>query len=119
MTPEKPTIIYPSRFLSDTIAAMVATGTYCRCDLSSGATIKYRPGASWVIARKGNAPAPSTTAFRRWENELGTFRKTFASAGSNLGAHWVQLQPVGGWYAAQIRILPNPESLFETSEATK
>jgi len=119
MTPEKPTIIYPSRFLSDTIAAMVATGTYCRCDLSSGATIKYRPGASWVIARKGNAPAPSTTAFRRWENELGVFRKTFASAGSNLGAHWVQLQPVGGWYAAQIRILPSPESLFETSEATK
>jgi len=118
MTPEKPTIIYPSRFLSDTIAAMVATGVYCRCDLSSGATIKYRPGASWVIARKGNAPAPDTTAFRRWENELGVFRKTFASAGSNLG-HWVQLQPVDGWYATQICILPTNKSLFETSEVTK
>ena len=120
MTPDiKPTIIPASRFLSDTIAAMLTANCYCQCTLPGGAIMRYRPGISWAVYRQGERPDPNSHTDRRfkaWQNELATFRTAINNAGGTLASAWGQLQPAQGWYGARISIMPSVESLFSLPE---
>lgn len=115
MTPNiKPTIIPASRFLSDTIAAMIAAGQYCQATLPGGAVMRYKPNTCWAIYRQGERPDQHADAkrFKAWGNELSVFRAAIAKAGQNLADSWVQLVPHQGWYGAKLTIMPTVESLF-------
>lgn len=122
MTPDiKPTIISASRFLSDTIAAMVKANCYCQCTLPGGAVMRYKPDVSWAIYRQGQRPDQDADAkrFKAWANELSVFRAAIAKTNQNLAAVWVQLVPHEGWYGAKLTIMPSVESLFAMTEVTK
>lgn len=121
MTPDiKPKIIQPAKYLSDTIAAMVATGTYCQCSLAGGAILRYKPSISWAIYRKGghfSSTTPADKRFLSWTNELSVFRRAIAeTSGHNLAEAWRQLIPHEGWYGALLNIVPTAESLFAMAE---
>jgi len=121
MTPEpKPTSIQPSKYLSDTIAAMVKANCYCQVSLAGGAIMRYRPGISWAVYRQGERPDPNSHTDRRfkaWANELSVFRSAISkTGGQNLAAVWVQLVPHEGWYGAKLTIMPSVESLFAMTE---
>ncbi len=124
MTPDiKPKIIQPAKYLSDTIDAMVATGTYCQCSLAGGAILRYTPNSAWAVYRQGERPDPNSHTDRRfkaWANELSVFRSAISkTGGQNLAAVWVQLVPHEGWYGAKLTIMPSVESLFAMTEVTK
>ena len=123
MPPEKPAIIQPAKYLSDTIAAMVATGTYCQCSLAGGAILRYKPSISWAIYRKGghfSSTTPADKRFLAWTNELSIFRRAIAeTSGHNLAEAWRQLIPHEGWYGASLNIVPTAESLFAMAEVSK
>lgn len=115
MTPNiKPTIIPASRFLSDTIAAMIAAGTYCQTTLPGGAVMRYKPNTCWAIYRQGERPqSVDAKRFKAWANELSVFRATIAkTGGKNLADSWVQLVPHQGWYGASIVVLADQPSLI-------
>ena len=61
-TLDKPIIIPASRFLSDTIAAMLTANCYCQATLPGGAVMRYKPDAYWAIYRQGcllyTSPSP-------------------------------------------------------------
>jgi len=122
MTPEKPAIIQPAKYLSGTIAAMVATGTYCQCSLAGGAILRYTPNGAWAVYRQGERPDPNSLTdkrFRAWQIELATFRGVITvKTGQPVATAWVQLQPAQGWYGAKLAILPTVESLFAMTEVT-
>lgn len=119
MTPDiKPTIIPASRFLSDTIAAMIAAEQYCQAALPGGAAMRYKPDAYWAIYRQGERPkSVDAKRFKAWANELSVFRATIAkTGGQNLADSWVQLVPHQNWYGAKLTIMPTVESLFALAE---
>lgn len=114
-TLDKPIIIPALRFLSDTIAAMIATEQYCQATLPCGAVMRYKPDSYWAIYRQGERPDQHADAkrFKAWANELSVFRAAIAkTGGQNLSDSWVQLVPHQGWYGAKLTIMPTAESLF-------
>ena len=123
MPPEKPTIIQPAKYLSNTIAAMVKANCYCQCGLAGGAILRYKPGISWAVYRQGERPDPNSLTdkrFRAWQIELATFRGVITvKTGQPVAPAWVQLQPAQGWYGALLNIVPTAESLFAMTEVTK
>lgn len=124
MTPDiKPTIIPASRFLSDTIAAMVKANCYCQCTLPAGAVMRYKPDVSWAIYRQGghfSSTPPADKRFLSWTNELSVFRRAILETSKhNLAESWVQFIPHKGWYGALLNIVPAAESLFEIPEVKK
>lgn len=95
MTPDiKPTIIPASRFLSDTIAAMIAAGQYCQATLPGGAVMRYKPDSYWAIYRQGERPqsvdaklpvsASATARSQKPNCECMTINQTTSAACSSL-----------------------------------